>query len=295
MYKGEIVDAHMHLWDLDHGDYPWIKERNPLIEVLVGDYKKIRKNFLIDDYLKMVKPHHITKSIHLEANANPKKALHETMWLQKQADTYGFPHGIVIQTDLASNDLEEELKDHLQYPNVRGARQILFREEDSDKPNLLQEYGWQKGLKLLAKYELSFELALFAHQLADATKIVREYSDVRFVLEHLGWPLDLSKEGFELWKNRLALLASETNVHFKISGISSVLKTSDQKTIEPYLLTAIELFGVDRCFFGSNFPPDSLHCTFAGLLDSLKRIFSQFDEKTQTKLFYQNAKDFYQI
>ena len=45
MYKGEIVDAHMHLWDLDHGDYPWLKEKIPLIEVLVGDYKKIRKTF----------------------------------------------------------------------------------------------------------------------------------------------------------------------------------------------------------------------------------------------------------
>ena len=243
----------------------------------------------------MVKPHHVKKSIHVEANANPKKALHETMWLQKQADTYGFPHGIVIQVDLASNDLEEELRDHLQYPNVRGARQVLFRTEDSTSPNLLQEYHWQRGLKLLAQYELSFELALFAHQLADATKVVREYSDVRFVLSHFGWPTDLSKEGFELWKNRLALLAAEPNVHFKISGMGSVLKTSDQKTMEPYILEAIKLFGVDRCFFGSNFPPDSLFCTYSGLLDSAKRVFTQFDEKTQTKLFYQNAKEFYQI
>ena len=243
----------------------------------------------------MVKPHHVTKSVHVEANPDPKKALHETMWLQKQADTYGFPHGIVVQADLSAPDLEDILKDHLQYPNVRGVRQILFRPEDSEDPDLLKEYHWQKGLSLLDQYELSFELALFAHQLADATKVVREYNGVRFVLDHLGWPTDLSSAGFDLWKNRLALLAEEPNVHFKISGVGSVLKTADQKTIKPYVLTAIELFGPDRCFFGSNFPPDSLFCSYAGLIDSLKRIFASFDEKTQAKLFYENAKNFYQI
>jgi len=295
MYKGEIIDAHMHLWDLDHGDYPWLKERNPLIEVLVGDYKKLRQNFLIEDFLKMVKPHHVTKSIHVEANPSLKKSLHETMWLQKIADTYGFPHGIVVQADLSDPDLEGVLKDQLQYPNVRGVRQILFHPDDSEKPDLIKEYHWQKGLKLLRQYELPFELAVFAHQLIDAAKVVREYDDVKFVLEHLGWPVDLSSEGFGMWKNRLALLAEAPNVYFKISGIGSVLKTADKKTIEPYILAAIQIFGIDRCFFGSDFPPGSLFCTYAGLIDSLKRIFETFDEKAQKKLFYDNAKSFYQI
>lgn len=295
MYKGEIIDTHMHLWDLDQGDYPWVKERDPLIEVLIGDYKKLRKNFLLTDYQKLIQSHHITKSVHVEANPNPTKALLETIWLQKQADTYGFPHGIVAYADLSSPDLEQVLKDHLQYPNVRGIRQILYRPEDSEKPNLLQEYRWQKGLSLFSKYDLSFEFALFAHQLADAAKVAQEYDDVRFVLNHLGWPLDISEAGFELWKNRLALLAACPNVHFKMSGVGSVLKTAKKERIEPYILTAIELFGSDRCFFGSNFPPDSLFCTYAEVIDSFQEMFSRFDEKVQRKLFHENAKVFYQI
>jgi len=295
MYKDEIVDAHMHLWDLDHGDYPWLKKQDPLIETLVGDYKKIRQNFLIDDYLQMVKPHHVTKSVHVEANPDPKKALLETKWIQKQADTYGFPHGMIVYTDLMSTDLEEDLKDHLQYPNVRGVRQVLYRPEDSTEPERLKEYRWQKGLKLLDKYGLSFEIAVFAHQLIDVAKVASEYDGVRFVIDHLGWPIDLSPEGFEMWKHRLALLAHMPNVYFKISGIGSVLKTIEQKVIEPYILTPIEVFGADRCLFGSNFPPGSLFSSYGELLDSLKGVLSRFDKKIQVKLFYENAKDFYQI
>ena len=44
IYEAEILDAHMHLWDLTHGDYPWLKQSNPVVTKWIGSYKKICKN-----------------------------------------------------------------------------------------------------------------------------------------------------------------------------------------------------------------------------------------------------------
>lgn len=60
MYKDEIIDAHFHLWDLDHGDYPGLKGKR-VTESIIGDFKKIQKNFLIPDYEALVKPFNVTK------------------------------------------------------------------------------------------------------------------------------------------------------------------------------------------------------------------------------------------
>ena len=47
-YNDEIIDSHMHLWDLKNS-YPWLKEAIPSLEKMIGDYRSFRQNFLIED------------------------------------------------------------------------------------------------------------------------------------------------------------------------------------------------------------------------------------------------------
>lgn len=295
VYKGEIIDAHMHLWDLDVGDYPWLNEREPFIEELIGDYKKLRQSFLLSDFLNMIKNLNVTKSVHVEANANPKKALQETIWLQKLADTYGHPHGIVAFADLRDPDIENVLKDQCQYPNVRGIRQVLFHHEGSKERDLLTDPHWQRGLKAMAANELTFDLALLDHQLEAASKVVKEYSDVCFILNHLGWPREISDAHFPIWKERLAQFAENPNTYLKISGFGIVLQKNDAQEIKKYARAGLEIFGEDRCFFSSDFPPDGLFLSYHELFHAIKLAFSDLSEQVQTKLFYSNAKKVYQL
>lgn len=285
-----MIDAHMHLWNLEHGEYPWLMKKDPLVISLLGNYDNICHDFSIEDYLALTKSHHIKKSIHVEAHAVQKKALLETMWVQKQADTYGFPHGIVANVDLRDTDLENVLKDQCQFPNIRGVRQTLLGQEE-----LLIDYRWQKGLKLLSKYNLTFDLEMTNDFLDNAINIVKEYSDVRFILDHLGLPQDISEKGLVIWKERLGRLAEYSNVYLKLSGIGFLFQGREIENRKKLLRIALETFGEDRCLFGSNMPIDSLYLTYDQIIEIFQDTFSDLEEKIQNKLFYKNAKEVYQL
>ncbi|MBI3212166.1 MAG: amidohydrolase family protein [Simkania negevensis] len=295
MYHGEIIDTHMHLWDLTHGHYPWLQEGSSLFTNLIGDYTKVACDFLITDYLKLIHSHTIVKSVHVEAHPEPKRALLETMWVQKQADTYGFPHGIVVFADLSGSDLDLVLKDHCRSPNVRGVRQMLGRVNGMGAEDWMKNGKWQSGLRLLSKHELVFEVAVFDHQLEEVAKMAKEYDQQIFILEHLGWPLDLSPEGVSRWQERLALVADNKNVYLKLTALGCIVKAPDVKKCKELLLAGVKFFGEDRCLFGSNFPPDSLFFAFGQLLHIIKEALSLFDDKVQRKIFYDNGKKVYQL
>ena len=94
MYNDKIVDTHMHLWDLKN-NYPWLMNNAAPLITLGGNYDKLKQTFLVKDYVALTKNQNIAKSIHVEAFGFEGNPVLETQWLQKQADQFGFPHGIV--------------------------------------------------------------------------------------------------------------------------------------------------------------------------------------------------------
>ena len=61
------------------------------------------------------------------------------------------------------------------------------------------------------------------------------------------------------------------------------------------MLTSIETFGVDRCFFGSNWPVDWLWSTYDELIDAYTEIISSFSRDEQVRLFSGTAEGIYRI
>ena len=140
-----------------------------------------------------------------------------------------------------------------------------------------------------------FELSIFDYQIPDIVPVVKAHDDVLFVLGHLGWPLDVSLTGLEKWKQNLSLLATCPNVYLKLNGIGLILKKSDSENVMRFLHAGIEIFGENRCFFGSNMPTDLLFLNYKQIMALFKETLSVYNLKTQRKIFYENAKDFYDI
>jgi predicted TIM-barrel fold metal-dependent hydrolase len=111
MYAGPIVDTHMHLWDLANG-YGWISNRLPEFERLIGNYDKLRRNFLRPDYMALTRDSNVVKSVHVQAFGFPDRPVAETEWLREQAARYGYPHGIVAYADLSDPAVDETLERH---------------------------------------------------------------------------------------------------------------------------------------------------------------------------------------
>jgi predicted TIM-barrel fold metal-dependent hydrolase len=64
---------------------------------------------------------------------------------------------------------------------------------------------------------------------------------------------------------------------------------------KPYIEACIDLFGVDRCMFESNFPPDKGTCSYGVLWNSFKRLTAGYSATEKSRLFHDNAARVYGI
>jgi predicted TIM-barrel fold metal-dependent hydrolase len=64
---------------------------------------------------------------------------------------------------------------------------------------------------------------------------------------------------------------------------------------EPYVETAIELFGVNRCMMESDFPPDGRSCGHVPLWNALKYVTREYAWDEKLSLFRDNAARVYRV
>jgi hypothetical protein len=61
---------------------------------------------------------------------------------------------------------------------------------------------WLRGFEQAADAGLVWDLLVYDEQLSATHNLITSFPDTTFVLEGLGWPLDLSTEGFSRWEER---------------------------------------------------------------------------------------------
>src|SRR6185503_17199064 len=98
-----------------------------------------------------------------------------------------------------------------------------------------------------------------------------------------------SPDGIAAWSRAMATLAHRPNVEVKISGIGVPGATWTAEANRKIVLTVIDLFGVDRAMFASNFPVDSLCATFDRIYGGFREIVADFSAPDQRRLFCDNA------
>jgi predicted TIM-barrel fold metal-dependent hydrolase len=155
--------------------------------------------------------------------------------------------------------------------------------------------GWRAGYARLARHGLSFDLQTPWWHLAEAAAVARAFPDTLIILNHTGLPADRSPEGLRGWREAIATLAREPNVAVKISGLGVPGQPWTAKSNREVVLRTIELFGVDRAMFASNFPVDGLVTTFDTIYAGLKTIVRDFPESERRRLFHDNAVRLYRL
>ncbi|ABQ35380.1 amidohydrolase [Bradyrhizobium sp. BTAi1] len=292
-----IIDPHHHLYDLENHRYPWLQDG--VKPAAFGDYTAICHSYLVEDFLADCKNQNVVKSVHLDVGFDPDDPVGETKWLQAVADQNGFPHGIVGYANLAQPNVRDVLEAHLAYPNFRGIRQSLNYHPDPaktylDRPGVCREPEWRRGFALLRDLGLSFDLQIYYPQMQEAYELARDFPDTQIILNHTGMQVD-GHDHFEAWKTGMKLLAQAPNVACKISGLGMGDWSWTVESFRPYVLSAIEMFGVDRCMFASNFPVDKLFSSYDRLFEAFKTITSGFAAGDRRKLFHDNAARFYRL
>ena len=90
-------------------------------------------------------------------------------------------------------------------------------------------------------------------------------------------------------------LARRPNLSVKISGFGFIDRKWTVESIRPRVLETIEIFGVDRCMFASNFPVDGMSRGYAAYWSAFDEITAGFSDDERTRLFHRNAERSYRI
>jgi L-fuconolactonase len=151
-------------------------------------------------------------------------------------------------------------------------------------------------LRGLQERNLVFELMTHPDQLGVSAAGLSGFDDLTVVVEHTGWPRSNSDEEFILWKSGIdALAAVGPHVVCKLSGLAMPFGSMHADALGPWIEYALGAFGVDRCFFASNFPVDAVYGTFDELYTTFSDLTAGLDEAARAKLFAENAERIYHL
>lgn len=295
-YTGPVIDTHHHIWQ--RKDVPWLAD--PPMQRMYGDYFGLRRDYPVQEWMHDIAPQNVVKSVHVTAMWGNKRALDETRWLQSVADKHGFPHGIVCQAEMTDPDLDAKLKAQIQFANLRGVRHQLHWDshplrQPNPTPDLCNTPEFRRGFALLEKYGLSFELQIFAAQAKYAVELVKAFPKVPMILLHAGMLTDRAPVMIEQWRAALTALAAFSNVHVKLSGLGMFSQGITMPQARQVIRDSIQIFGVDRVIYGSNFPLEKLHASYEDYFAAYRKVMSEYPDADQRKVFHDNAVKFYRL
>jgi predicted TIM-barrel fold metal-dependent hydrolase len=110
------------------------------------------------------------------------------------------------------------------------------------------------------------------------------------------------------WKKSMSELAKRPNITVKVGGLGMAMGWFDfyrrpsppgspelAEAFRPWVESCIELFGVERCMFESNFPVDKITSGYGVLWNAFKRIAARASAGEKKALFSGTAARVYKL
>ena len=265
-----------------------------------GPTRRLRRDYPIEEFLADIAGSGIEKSVYVQLNWAKNRAVDEVAWVQGVADQHGWPHAVVGYADLLDDSAADVLKRQALYPLMRGIRMQLHWHDNemyrfAAAPDLMNDRRFRKNLRLVAAQGWSFELQVFASQMADAARLAADNPDIIFVLQHAGMLEDLSPVGRAAWRDGMKRLADEENIVSKLSGLGTFIHRNDPAHISDVALQTVELFGAQRCLFGSNFPIEKLWTSYADLVAAHRTAIASLPAPDQQAILSGTATRVYRL
>ncbi|WP_116135157.1 amidohydrolase family protein [Trinickia diaoshuihuensis] len=312
-----IVDAHHHLWDRQSGRYLTHEFRDDL-----ASGHRIVSTVYVQ-----------CRSMMRSAGPEAMKPVGEVEFANGIAamfasGAYGPTLGcaaIVGGADLSlAGEVEPVLEAMLEVSGgrLRGIRNPLAWHEDaavSSSPvtpprDRMSNAAFVHGVRILGRYGLSLDAWVYHTQLDALYELARAAPAVTIVVDHFGGPVGVGPHAAQRdvalteWAAKLRKLASLPNTRMKLGGAGMTVFGFDFASQErppsseqlaaawrPYFETCIDLFGVDRCMFESNFPVDKGAFSYHVLWNAFKRLAHALSADEKAALFSRTAAGTYRL
>ena len=283
--KRSVVDTHIHLWDPDLLRYPWLTTV-PDISGFHGP-EELKAQEAATDRFKL------SQIVFMQAGADDADAIKEARWVNSLAESVE-PRitGIIASAPVErGNGVQADLEELATMERVKGIRRLIQGQPEG----YASTPEFATGVRMLSRYNFSFDLCIRYHQLNEVTGLVGDCPDIAFILDHIGKP-DIAAGALDPWRKDLKMLAQLPNVVCKISGMATEADHSNwqPRDLKPYVDHVIDCFGEDRIVYGGDWPVSLLALKSWGhWVDVLDDLTTHLGSVTQHKLYFENAVRFY--
>jgi L-fucono-1,5-lactonase len=272
------VDSHQHFLKPDAVKYCWMTPDMPLA-----------KDFLPQDLKPLLDKHAIDKTVLVEAADSEE----ENEFMFELARQHSFIAGVVIWLDMESPEFEARLSHHLQNPEFIGIRPMI--ESIADDAWMLRK-SVRNSFGVLQESRVCFDFLTHPRHLPHTLKVLAEFPDLRAVVDHISKP-PIRNQEFQPWADLMKQIASHENVYCKLSGM---VTEADHRSWKPadlaaYIRHIVEVFGPERCMFGSDWPVCLLAGSYDRVVDALKQNLKDLTDEQLQEIFGGTASRFYRI
>ncbi len=310
----DIIDSHIHLWDFSDPPYFADSYRRDAASAGIG------KSVYVDCTMA-----------YRQSGPEALEPVGEMEFVAEQvisAAGHGVDvaAGIIGWADLTLGDRVGEVLDALAQAggaNYRGVRTRANSDPDpvagygpqGTVPGLLLRDDYRRGLEQVQARGLAFDLYAFHTQLHEVADLARAFPDLPIALNHSGGPIGVGRyaairdQVHAEWLDGMADVAICPNVSVKVCGFAisriAIIPTTPRERpfsspevadlCRPWTDPCLELFGADRCLFGSNFPVDKVALPLLTLVNAMKLLTAGLGADGQQRFFADNARAFYRL
>jgi len=278
-----IIDSHVHLYDIEKLNYSWMSGVPQLAHTTrMPEFDQARGSIDVEQL------------VFVEVDVDPGFHLDEARFVAALAEKDKKIGAIVAHAPIhKGKSVEADLVDLKTIPGVKGVRRLLQQEPD---PTAILNPAFIDGVKLLKKYDLSFDICIKHYQLAYAIELIKRCPDVSFIFDHIGKP-DIRNAIVEPWKSQMRELARLPNVVCKISGVVTEAdhKSWTREQLRPYIEHTIDVFGFNRVMFGSDWTVATLALDYPTWVDILDEILTKASLAEKRKFWRETAISAYKL
>ncbi len=279
-----IVDAHIHIWDLENIRYQWLEANESILNQTYHLHQ-------LEDERKEAG---VTHGILVQAENHYE----DTEWMLKNAKETDWIRGVVGWLPLLyPAKTSEGLEQYSSNPYYVGMRHLIHDEAD---PKWLLQEPVLESLQLLGDAGLPFDVVgVLTDHIETVLKVAEKVPNLKMVFDHLNQPPIPTKEKFGKWGELMSEAAQNPNFYQKISGqgtASGNFESWSGDDIKPYIEFVLEQFGADRCFMGGDWPVSLLAGSYSHTWSIYKELlFELLDSNDLEKVMSLSAAKFYQL
>ena len=274
-----VVDSHLHVWDLDVCDYPWLGPQ----------HGELHRTFTPAEAETELAACGVGEVVLVQA----EDSLAETDYMLDVADGHDWVVGVVgwlPLDDVAGSAVALERWQERGW--FCGVRHLVHGDPRADYLDLPDV---RRSLALLAAEGVPLDVPdAWPRHLAQLRKLASDLPDLTVVVDHLAKP-PRGKPDLPDWRAELTRVAACPNTVAKVSGLQLAGEPYSSAALRPVWETALELFGPERLMFGSDWPMTVPHGGYRRTFEILTSLVAELSPSEQVAVMGGTARRVYRL